>query len=104
MVFGAYIGICLDVIYLNGTIQKINVTKNWKKGCLRILIVLVLSLILMVPRYFDTYMNRFDYPLEHTLINFLAFFTLSLLFFSFLKKVFQWLKLVKEVSKNRFLV
>ena len=71
---------------------------------MRILIVLVLSLILMIPRYFDSYADNFDHPLEHTLLNFFTFFMVSIFFFSFLKKIFQGLKLVKEVDKNRFLV
>ena len=103
--FGAYIGVCIDVIYLNGTIQKINVTKSFKKAFLRIIIVLLISSLFLLPRYLDLYhSNSTDYPLEHVLINFFVFFTIGIIFFSYLKVVFVWLKLVKEAPKNRFLI
>ena len=94
--FGAYIGICLDIIYLNGTIQKINVTKNFKKAFVRILLVLLVSSVFLIPRYVDKYYNRaVNWPMIPIFVNFMSFFVISVLFFSYLKVLFTWLRLVK---------
>lgn len=100
--FGAYIGICFDVVYLSGTCHKINVTKSLKKAVLRVIIVMAFSFALRFQTYYK-YPKMFgnDYALD-MVYNFIMSFLQGFILFSFMKVLFKKLHLVCTTQTTQF--
>jgi hypothetical protein len=95
MVIGAYAGIILDVYFLNGTPQKINLTNNRFKFLGRFLItVLFFALEYLMTKSVDFSGMVHGDMLESSVIHTLPSSTLLMFMFSYLKVIFKKLNLV----------
>ena len=103
LIVGAYMGVCIDVIYLGGTPQNINRTNSRTKAICRVaLLTLILYIVLAftnVPLF--TKFNNTNRSILQSLFSFVMpalFFPIFM--FSVLKLLFTKLKLDRASQSN----
>jgi hypothetical protein len=94
MMIGAYAGIIIDVYFLNGTPQTINITNSRLKFLGRLLITLFFFLIEYFLSIQEILSMTHGDMLEGTLIDTLPCALLLMFMYSYLKVIFKYFNLI----------